>query len=121
MPLYVCVCPDLAGSLSNRRKARAAHLEMGQRDRREGRIVFGRAYTDDTIDPREDKVGSNAPDGLISPYTRGSTMIYRYPSIDLAWQRLRNDPYWLQDVWDREKVMLYELAPGPEDETLKMV
>lgn len=58
--------------------------------------VFGRAYIDpDTRD------------------MAGSTLLYRYPSIEEAWRRIKADPYWTSGVWDQGKVEVKEL-PGME-------
>ncbi|WRT64441.1 uncharacterized protein IL334_001373 [Kwoniella shivajii] len=120
MPLYICFCPDESGAFEKRVAARGEHLALGQKDRAAGRTVFGRAFLDDTVAHHTDRAPPAVPEGHLSPATRGSTMIYRYATLEEAWKRLKSDPYWVQGVWDKGKVTINELAYGPSDETLKM-
>jgi hypothetical protein len=48
-------------------------------------------------------------------------MLYRFPTIDQAWARIRGDPYWTEGVWDKDKVVIRELMEGPNDEELKVI
>nr|XP_019043140.1 hypothetical protein I302_08851 [Kwoniella bestiolae CBS 10118]OCF22070.1 hypothetical protein I302_08851 [Kwoniella bestiolae CBS 10118] len=112
MPLYICFCPDAQGAFDKRGEARADHLAMGQKDRADGK----------TVSHHEDRSPPTAVDhDHLSPGTKGSTMIYRYHTIEQAWDRLRADPYWLKGVWDKEKATIHELAPSSTDETMKLI
>jgi hypothetical protein len=51
---------------------------------------------------------------------KGSVMLYRYPTIEQAWTRIKADPYWTGDVWDKERVVVRELLEGSTDETLRI-
>lgn len=48
-------------------------------------------------------------------------MIYRYPNLEAAWDRIKSDPYWNEGVWDQEKVDVRELLPGEGDDTMGML
>lgn len=61
------------------------------------------------------------PPGQIGSGTLGSTMLYRFPTIEEAWERIKSDPYWVQGVWDKDRVTVNELAYLPTDGTLKLV
>lgn len=50
----------------------------------------------------------------------GSVMIYRYPTIEEAWARIKADKYWTGGVWDKEKVDVREIIGAPVDETIKV-
>ncbi|WWD09721.1 hypothetical protein V865_007849 [Kwoniella europaea PYCC6329] len=121
MPLYICICPDAQGSLDKRRQTRAEHLALGQKDRAEGRTVFGRAFIDDSVSHHDDRSPPEVPSGELSSGTKGSTMIYRYQTIEQAWSRLRADPYWIEGVWDKDRTTIHELAPGPNDDTIRVM
>lgn len=122
MPLFICFCPDYPNNLQARLKVREEHLALGAKDRDAGKsgasadsfhteyesvcltlAVFGRAFTDPS-----------------SGGMAGSTMIYRYPSLEAAWERIKRDPYWTGGVWDKEKLEIRQLADGPSDETLEL-
>lgn len=45
-------------------------------------------------------------------------MVYRFPNIDEAWERVRRDPYWTGGVWDQDKVSVVELDPTDADATV---
>lgn len=49
------------------------------------------------------------PEGAIN--ITGSHMIYQLETIEAVWDRLKRDPYWSGDVWDKEK-MRVELLMG---------
>ena len=40
---------------------------------------------------------------------RGSFMIYVYPDIDQCWARLKDDVYWKNGVWDKERSEIWPL------------
>ena len=50
----------------------------------------------------------------------GSVMIYRYPTIEDAWARIKADKYWTGGVWDKERVVVKEIIGAPVDETIKV-
>lgn len=79
--------------------------------------MFGRAFLSqpDVRDKVQEKPSD--PTKLMS----GSTMIYRFPTIDAAWARIKADPYWINGVWDTDRVIVRELAEGPGDETARFV
>lgn len=39
----------------------------------------------------------------------GSFMVYRFETVDQVWDRLHEDVYWTQGVWDKERVIVEEL------------
>lgn len=48
-------------------------------------------------------------------------MIYRFPSMAQAWERIKADPYYVKGVWDREKCEVRELMAMEGDESMKVV
>lgn len=48
-------------------------------------------------------------------------MIYRFPTIEEAWARLRKDIYYSQGVWDPERCSIIQLGDAPNNETLVVV
>lgn len=51
----------------------------------------------------------------------GSVMIYRYPTIEACWDRIKGDAYWTEGVWDRERVVVREIIGAEGDDLLKLV
>ena len=49
------------------------------------------------------------PEG--TPNLVGSFLIYKSDTEEQAWERLKSDAYWTGDVWDKEKLTVYQL-PG---------
>ena len=47
------------------------------------------------------------PEGALN--LMGSFMIYNYDNIDQVWARIKSDPYWDANVWDREKLAVWPL------------
>ena len=39
----------------------------------------------------------------------GSFMIYNFDNIEQVWQRIKSDPYWEGNVWDKEKLAVWPL------------
>ncbi len=38
----------------------------------------------------------------------GSLLIFRADDLDAAWKRIRDDVYWTEGVWEREKCVVEE-------------
>jgi len=81
--------------------------------------VFGRAFVDDknshhrsqpTLTPAEQH------DGMA-----GSVMIYRYPTIEDCWDRIKGDAYYTEDVWDKERIVVREIIGAEGDDLLTLV
>lgn len=51
----------------------------------------------------------------------GSCMIYRYPSLEAAWARIKEDAYWTGGVWDKDKVVVKEIIGADGDDVVKLV
>ncbi|TXT04830.1 hypothetical protein VHUM_04098 [Vanrija humicola] len=51
----------------------------------------------------------------------GSVMIYRYPTLEAVWERIKGDAYWTQGVWDRERVVVREIIGAEGDDALRLV
>jgi len=41
-------------------------------------------------------------------------MIFHSKDLESAWERVREDEYWLEGVWDRGKVRVEEFVRAPE-------
>ncbi|KAE8541557.1 hypothetical protein D1P53_002920 [Cryptococcus gattii VGV] len=121
MPLYLCLCPDYPNVFERRLAAREAHLAGSKVSREAGTTLFGRAYMDEASATSNSRPKIEVPAGQIGSGTLGSTMLYRFPTIEEAWERIKSDPYWVQGVWDKDRVTVNELAYLPTDETLKLV
>ena len=49
----------------------------------------------------------------------GSIMIYRMVDMDAAWDRIRSDPYWAGNVWEKNECKVHLLLDREGDETLR--
>lgn len=94
---------------------------LARADKKSFTTVFGRAYMDEASATSNTRPKVEVPAGQIGSGTLGSTMLYRFPTIEEAWERIKSDPYWVQGVWDKERVTVNELTYLPTDETLKLV
>lgn len=94
---------------------------LARADKKSFTTVFGRAYMDEASATSNTRPKVEVPAGQIGAGTLGSTMLYRFPTIEEAWERIKSDPYWVQGVWDKERVTVNELTYLPTDETLKLV
>lgn len=83
------------------------------------RAVFGRAFVDDAHShhaTERQKTPEDQHDGMA-----GSVMIYRYPTIEACWARIKGDAYWVEGVWDRERVVVREIIGAEGDDALRLV
>jgi hypothetical protein len=81
--------------------------------------VFGRAFVDDANSHHQGqatKAPADQHDGMA-----GSVMLYRYPTIEDCWARIKGDAYWTDDVWDKERVVVREIIGAEGDNFLKLV
>lgn len=80
--------------------------------------MFGRAFVDDAHSHHsaERKTPADQHDGMA-----GSVMIYRYPTIEACWERIKRDVYWTEDVWDRDQVVVREIIGAEGDDLLQLV
>ncbi|RSH77473.1 uncharacterized protein EHS24_003445 [Apiotrichum porosum] len=116
MPLFICHCPDYPNNLETRLANRPDHLAASVKDKEAGNSVFGRAFLSNEVSTHT--AGSphaDQPKGMA-----GSVMIYRYPTLEDAWARIKADKYWTGGVWDKEKVTVEEIIGNPIDETIKV-
>ncbi|KAL1404980.1 hypothetical protein Q8F55_008593 [Vanrija albida] len=118
MPLYLAYCPDKEGNFAGRMQERQAHVSASAAGKKAGTTVFGRAFVDDAHSHHaaERLTPQAQHDGMA-----GSVMIYRYPTIEECWARIRGDAYWLQGVWDRDRVVVREIIGAEGDDALRLV
>lgn len=111
MPLFACYCPDRADDVAARLAARPEHLALSQASVKNGSTgalklvialtpVFSRAWMND----KGEMVGS--------------IMIYRMPNLDAAWDRIKRDPYWTGNVWEKDECRVHLLLERDGDETM---
>jgi hypothetical protein len=76
--------------------------------------VFGRAFLspNGSSSSSTDSSDSKAP----NPRMAGSVMIFRLPTLEAVWERVKDDAYWTAGVWDRENATVDELLGDPTDE-----
>ena len=43
------------------------------------------------------------------PNYAGSFMVLVYDDVEQVWARLREDVYWANDIWDKERIIVEEL------------
>ena len=47
------------------------------------------------------------PEG--TPRIAGSFMVYVFPSLEDCWARIKEDVYWTEGVWDKERLFIEQL------------
>lgn len=82
--------------------------------------VFGRAFLSEDYAHTKHNTPPAVDPSELNPGIKGSVMIYRFPTIEAAWARLKADVYWMDNVWDKEKVTVHEFAEGPTDDTMRI-
>jgi hypothetical protein len=50
------------------------------------------------------------------PGMAGSIMIFRFPTLDACWDRIKEDVYWSAGVWDKEGARVDQLLAAPGDD-----
>ena len=53
--------------------------------------------------PRDAKLPADQPNYA------GSFMVLVYDDVEQVWARLREDVYWANDIWDKERIIVEEL------------
>jgi len=85
---FFCYMPDYPDAIARRTKVRPKHIEVANKRRASGQIVLGGAILDQ--------------DGNMA----GSGMVLRADSEEEAWKVIKNDEYWKNNVWEKEKVIV---------------
>lgn len=70
---------------------------------------FGRAF----LPPPDSPLRTS---DLLPPNTQGmagSVMMFRFPSLEDTWNRIKEDVYWTGGVWDKDKVVVEEFCVAP--------
>ncbi|RSH79210.1 uncharacterized protein EHS24_001249 [Apiotrichum porosum] len=118
--LFLAYCPDRIGPtvVETRLKVRAQHFAEFKVDQQAGRAEFGRAI----LPPPTSALRTTPnlfPEG-VQPMG-GSVMLLRYPSLEAAWARVRDDVYWTAGVWDPERTVVEEFCEPPPTGSVKGV
>ncbi|WVQ96568.1 hypothetical protein IAU59_003673 [Kwoniella sp. CBS 9459] len=124
LPLFFAFCPDNVTSSSDpgsdsdvfatRLRVRPKHFERVEEDKKAGILGFGRGF----LPPSESPLFSH-PATADLPNKQpmaGSIMFFRYPSIEDTWKRVREDVYWTEGVWDKDRVQVGEFLRVPSDD-----
>ncbi|KAL1408495.1 hypothetical protein Q8F55_005307 [Vanrija albida] len=119
MPLYLVYAPDPANNLENRLAARKAHFDAFGESIKDGHAVFGQGMVNDSTTTHIGAGERHADYDQVKDLD-GSVLLLRYGTIEEAWARVKADPYWTGNVWDKEKVVVRELIAQPTDAGLKM-
>ncbi|VDB83319.1 unnamed protein product [Peniophora sp. CBMAI 1063] len=95
---FIAWCPDYTdeGAFARRMSVRPLHLEGIHKHVAAGYFKFG-AYT-----LTADSIGKPVEDQVIN----GSNMVFLAESIEEVWGYVKADPYWENNVWDKEKVVV---------------
>ncbi|KLT44165.1 hypothetical protein CC85DRAFT_229877, partial [Cutaneotrichosporon oleaginosum] len=104
---FLCYCPDRTGPgvLETRLKVRAEHFAGYKRTLEAGNAEFGRAF----LPPPGDELYSPDRLAVLPPNVQpmgGSVLMLRYPSLEEAWARVKEDVYYTAGVWDPERVFV---------------
>ncbi|WOO77891.1 Aspercryptin biosynthesis cluster protein B [Vanrija pseudolonga] len=119
MPLYFVYAPDAPNRIENRLKVRAEHFAGFGALIKSGNAVWGQGIVD--TDAETHKGGAErAADFDQVQHLNGSGLLYRFDTIEEAWERVKADVYWTGDVWDKDKVVVREMIGIPADATLKI-
>ena len=82
--------------------------------------VFGRAFI--SGDHATSSSNPTQPDpSQPHPGMAGSIMIFRLPTIDKVWERIKSDIYWEAGVWDKENARVDQLIAAPGDDEMDSV
>ncbi|ORX37025.1 hypothetical protein BD324DRAFT_624531 [Kockovaella imperatae] len=104
LPLFFAYCPDYAGVLAKRLEVRPKHWARVQKEAEEGLHEFGLGY----LPPPESSSTLPADVPSSTPLMDGSLMVFRAISLDHAWKRIKEDIYYTDGVWDKEKCVVRE-------------
>lgn len=80
--------------------------------------VFGRAFLDETHSTFSTNPAPSIDPSKPNPGMAGSVMLFRFPTIEETWARIKDDLYWTAGVWDKENVRVNELIKAPGDESV---
>ncbi|KAI8934370.1 hypothetical protein NX059_009105 [Plenodomus lindquistii] len=92
---WLIIAPDQAGAIQKRIAARPKHLENIQKDK-EGLWLMGGAMLEEPIEP-----GSTDP-----PKFKGSAMLIAARTKEEALERVKQDIYTAEGVWDADKIQI---------------
>ncbi|WVF69059.1 hypothetical protein IAT40_003833 [Kwoniella sp. CBS 6097] len=116
LSLFFAFCPDNTGPevFTTRLRVRPKHFERVEEDKKAGILEFGRGF----LPPSNSSLFSHpAIESLPNKQPMaGSIMFFRYPSLEDTWKRVKEDVYWTEGVWDREKVQVGEFLRVPSDD-----
>ncbi|TRM66061.1 hypothetical protein BD626DRAFT_486627 [Schizophyllum amplum] len=104
MPRFLVYAPDYPDHLEQRLAVRPTHLICAKHDLDAGVQVYG--------GPLVPRPGTKLRDELLpegTPRIAGSFMVYVYPTIEDCWKRIKEDVYWTDGVWDKERLFIEEL------------
>ncbi|KAL7411363.1 hypothetical protein BDY24DRAFT_417160 [Mrakia frigida] len=94
---YVVWAPDYtdSGALGRRLAVREKHLSDTHESWKKGEMELGGGF-----------LSTDENEGSSPPPLAGSVLIVYYPSIEDVKKRIERDPYWINNVWDKEKMVV---------------
>lgn len=148
--LFLAYCPDRIGPtvVETRLKVRAQHFAEFKVDQQAGRAGTSTTAVHTTSERRDntptDRILFSSLSltefgrAILPPPTSalrttpnlfpegvqpmgGSVMLLRYPSLEAAWARVRDDVYWTAGVWDPERTVVEEFCEPPPTGSVKGV
>ncbi|KAL7422876.1 hypothetical protein Q5752_002173 [Cryptotrichosporon argae] len=106
MPSFIVYAPDYPNSLAKRLAVREEHLARVKQEIASGVHEYGRPFLPP---PDAQPHGLNLPPG--TPNIGGSLSVYKMPSREAVWERIKADVYWTAGVWDKDRVFVEECIP----------
>ncbi|WWD18858.1 hypothetical protein CI109_103313 [Kwoniella shandongensis] len=111
-PLFYAFCPDYPNVLTKRLEVRPKHFERVEADKKAGIFEFGRGMLPPPSSPLH--THPSLPSGTQA--MEGSIMFFRLPTLEDVWKRVKEDVYWSEGIWDKEKTVVGQFIKGPEEE-----
>ncbi|AAW47071.1 hypothetical protein CNN00560 [Cryptococcus deneoformans JEC21] len=97
--LFYAYLPDANNVLARRYEVRPTHLKRAEDDKKAGILEFGRGY----LPPANSPLWTSADLPPGAKPIAGSLMIFRMNTIEEVWARIKDDVYWTEGIWDKEK------------------
>ncbi|KAL1741190.1 hypothetical protein HDZ31DRAFT_84977 [Schizophyllum fasciatum] len=104
MPRFLVYAPDYPDCLDRRLAVRPQHLERAKQDQDSKLQIYGSPFR-----PRPGTSLHDAPLPADVPRIAGSFMVYTFPTLEDCWTRIKEDVYWTERVWDKEKLFVEQL------------
>ena len=91
---FIVIAHDYKDGLERRLKVRAKHIQLGDKLVVDGKVLYGVALLDDKGD------------------MRGSVYILDFPSRQELDYYLKNEPYVVENVWEKIEVIPCKVGPS---------